>query len=273
MQSTKNTNDMFSAARGAKQWDSYYSGSVDSFEKYIFRSRCEYALDTLAKFCSTDSNVLDLGCGAGPFIAAALEQGYVNCIGMDYSGDILKKAVERLAGRQFEARLAQSNCEQIPIADQSLDMIVCLGVISYVPNREKALSEMNRILKSQGKLLITFRNFYNPIVYDPINLIRKLFGITAKSIRYEKKGDFVPGAFLKPRDVRKWLESSGFRIIDSKGIGRGPVKIKQKIIMPLAWSVTLDKVLERVLSVVRIGGKLHASDVAVFVCEKVDMVS
>lgn len=48
--------------------------------------------------------------------------------------------------------------QTIPLKSNSFDYVICSEVIEYIPYLEKSLLEMNRILKQNGKLIITFPN-------------------------------------------------------------------------------------------------------------------
>jgi len=265
---SRNVKEMFSETRGAHLWDAMYDGPADTFDKYIFRSRRDYAVDTVRELVDEQGYVLDLGCGAGPFSSEILKYDY-NVFSTDYSADILVKARERLQGCGFDfPTLSQSDSQKQPFQDKSFNAVVCLGVISYVPNRKAAIEEMYRVLKENGLLIVTFRNFYNPTIYDPVNLIQYLFGKTSKSIHCERNGEFVPGAFLKPQEIRRMLESTGFKIIRCKGIGRGPIKLKRRTMLPVSLSVSIDKLLEKLLTAMGFNNSFHGADVAMFVCQK-----
>src|SRR5690625_6109058 len=58
----------------------------------------------------------------------------MNCIGIDYSVDMLRLARSNLGAKAVP--LVQAECEKIPLPDASVDCIVCLGVISYAVSIE-----------------------------------------------------------------------------------------------------------------------------------------
>ena len=159
--------DLFTTDSGAKKWDEMYSSQKVGYLEYMSRTRRDYTLAYVEANFDKKSRIFDLGCGAGPVISELNKRGY-NCYASDFSRDILEKAKSRIIALSNNLPpIIQSNCEQIPLASNCMDLIVCLGVISYVPDRLKAISEMFRVLSEQGTLIITFRNSYNLIMRDP----------------------------------------------------------------------------------------------------------
>ena len=99
--------------------------------------------------------VLDVGCGRGllPHDMATLvgESGPV--IGVDFSQDMLALAEQRCAELP-QVHLKQSKAEQLPEKNESVDAVVCVQVLLYVPDVSTVLSEMYRVLKPGGRIAI-----------------------------------------------------------------------------------------------------------------------
>ncbi len=260
--------EMFSSSRGAKMWDDMYSSEPETFEQYIFSARRDDAVRFIENNFSKDSCILDLGCGAGPFVSEISKRGY-SCFASDYSRDILEKAAQRISAvADKNVPLLQSNCQFIPFADNSFDAVVCLGVISYVPDRSAAILEMKRILKPGGKLYITYRNYYNLICYNLPNFLMWITGRDLAHLNIERKGKFSAGAFLKPNYMEALLVGSGLKITRKYGIGRGPLKLTWRLGMPEKLSMKLDKFLQKLLGLIGLSSLLLASDIVVYECEK-----
>jgi ubiquinone/menaquinone biosynthesis C-methylase UbiE len=95
--------------------------------------------------------VLELGCGPGYLWAAnqdRLPQG-VQLTLTDFSGGMVEEAHTRLAGRDgvsFKVVDAQS----IPYDDQHFDVVIANHMLYHVPDRDRALSEIRRVLTQPG---------------------------------------------------------------------------------------------------------------------------
>lgn len=101
--------------------------------------------------------VLDLGSGAGfdCFLAARAVGVSGRVIGVDMTHEMLNKARENANKNGFtnvEFRLGE--IEALPVADQSVDVIISNCVINLSPQKERAFQEAFRVLKPRGRLAI-----------------------------------------------------------------------------------------------------------------------
>lgn len=99
--------------------------------------------------------VLDVGTGTGiliPFLLEAVgSTGHVTAI------DFAEKMVEacktkysNLANVDFKVQ----QVEKIDFPSATFDAVTCFGLFPHIENKEKALKQMNRVLKPDGKLII-----------------------------------------------------------------------------------------------------------------------
>lgn len=97
--------------------------------------------------------VLEVGIGSGlnlPFYSAEVQRVY----GVEPSLALQEMARKRAAtGRINIDFLSQSAEEPLPLPDQSIDTIVMTWTLCSIPNAPKALGQMKRVLKSDGRLL------------------------------------------------------------------------------------------------------------------------
>lgn len=99
-----------------------------------------------------EGRVLEIGIGSGlnlPFYAATVER----VIGLDPSPKLL--AMTRKAPRQtsLPVELIESSAEAIPLHDRSIDTVVTTWTMCSIPDIQRALVEMRRVLKPGGRLL------------------------------------------------------------------------------------------------------------------------
>ena len=98
---------------------------------------------------------LDAGCGVGAHTIAIARRGY-DCTGVDISETILKTTRENIAsaGVAERARAECRSLENLEFTSDSFDVVHCRGVLMHIPQWEKALAELVRVLKPGGRLVL-----------------------------------------------------------------------------------------------------------------------
>lgn len=86
--------------------------------------------------------ILDVGCGTG-IISEVYP--HLDIVGIDISPGML---------RHNKGKWIQGSAENIPLPDSSIDFIVCRSLLHHLPNPEKGLQEMKRLLKPGGKVVM-----------------------------------------------------------------------------------------------------------------------
>lgn len=112
-------------------------------------ARYEWAIDSKK---ITGKKVLDLGCGEGYGTKMLRDAGF-DTTGMDISPEVVQDAQRKYNGEFF-----QGDIRAIPQPDASFDSIICFEVIEHIDLEPKAFSEMFRILRPGGTLVISTPN-------------------------------------------------------------------------------------------------------------------
>lgn len=145
--------------------------------------------------------VLDLGSGAGfdAFLAAKKVGESGKVIGVDMTEEMIKKAkenAEKYGYKNTDFRLG--DIEDMPINDNSVDVIISNCVINLAVNKDRVFSESFRVLKQDGKMFVS----------DIVLL---------KELSEEQKNDknliseCVGGALLKDEYLAK-IKNAGFKV-------------------------------------------------------------
>jgi len=101
------------------------------------------------------SVVLDLGCGAGTdlLIAAQMTGPSGRAIGVDMTPSMLERArASAQATGLANVELHHGLIEDLPVADESVDVVISNGVIDLVPDKDAVFDEIDRVLRPGGRL-------------------------------------------------------------------------------------------------------------------------
>lgn len=108
---------------------------------------------------------LDYACGNGVHSVRAAEYGANFVIGIDISPGSIANAKKMAISRNLSnsTRFFVGDCEQTGLPDNSVDTIICLGMLHHL-DLNYAFPEMKRILKPGGKILAVEALNYNPFI-------------------------------------------------------------------------------------------------------------
>jgi SAM-dependent methyltransferase len=101
--------------------------------------------------------VLDVGCGTGvdSLIAAMMVGPMGKVVGIDLTPGMLQRAKLNLSKTSLQnVEFQESSAENLSFPDKTFDFIISNGVINLVPDKARALREIYRVLKDDGKLMI-----------------------------------------------------------------------------------------------------------------------
>lgn len=145
----------------------------------------------------------DLGCGPGQIARYLSERGAEVC-GIDLSQRMIEQARRLNPGIEF----ARGNMLSLDVADEAWGGIVAFYSIIHIPRDEvvAALSEMKRVLRPEGLLLLSFH------IGDEILHVKDMWGERVSL-------DFI---FFRPDEMEGYLKSAGFGI--EEVIERPPYK-------------------------------------------------
>jgi SAM-dependent methyltransferase len=144
------------------QSERLYTQVADRYEAVFERAvLAETRLTALARQWADGRAVLDLACGTGRWRARLRPHSYV---GLD-----LNQAMLLQAGRQFEGvPLVRGDMTGLPFRDGSFDAVLSLfGAVAHLPPAGQAamISEVHRVLRPGGILLLTNGNNLSPFVW------------------------------------------------------------------------------------------------------------
>jgi arsenite methyltransferase len=169
--------------------------------------------------------VLDLGSGAGfdCFLAANKVGKQGKVIGVDMTPEMLEKArANARKGKYVNVEFRLGEIENLPAADNSVDVIISNCVINLVPNKKRVFEEAFRVLAPNGRLMVS-----------DIVLLKELPEAIQKNV--EAYAGCISGAEIKDKYL-ELIRKAGFK----------EVQILEEKTYPLEYVISEPKTKEAI---------------------------
>lgn len=172
-----------------RRWESEKS-------RYLFDRRVREAI----KYIPDNSFVLDIGCGdSESIIAVESNKNNITVIGMD------------IRMPPSDKRCVCASCCAIPFKDNMFDCVLCLAVLEHTPDQLKVLTEISRVLKDGGSVIITTPN---PFFTIPSRIASLL------NLKYSEAYDNS----ITIAALEKLLTPAGINVVERRGFLLLPFK-------------------------------------------------
>jgi ubiquinone/menaquinone biosynthesis C-methylase UbiE len=139
--STQTYYDRFSTTYEAARHEGYHK-LIDELELELVRRY------------GSGRDVFEAGCGTGLLLREAAQVAR-NAVGLDLSRGMLGPA----RGRGL--KVVQGSLTAVPLPDASFDLVYSMKVLAHVPPIEQAVTELTRLVRPGGHLLLEFYNPYS----------------------------------------------------------------------------------------------------------------
>lgn len=165
-------------------------------------------------------SVLDLGCGGG-FMAEPLAREGARVIGVDPSAPAIAAARRHAEEEGLAIDYRVGTGEDLPVAEDAVDIVVCVDVLEHVRDLDAVIGEIRRVLKPGGLFLFDTinRTWLSKLVYIVLGEI---------VLRLGPRGTHDPALFIKPEELRAKLESQKLAVAEHIG-GIGPRGLNRKL--------------------------------------------
>jgi SAM-dependent methyltransferase len=153
--------------------------------------------------------VLDLGSGAGRFVAALREAG-ADPVGVEIAAAALERAARVAPGADLRLLEADGS---IPLEHASVDVVWCSEVLEHVADTAHLLLEVRRVLRPGGRLLVTVP-FHGRVK-------GALIALTRFDAHFDPLGQHL--RFYTQASLARTLGHAGFEAIDVRPWGGPPL--------------------------------------------------
>lgn len=210
-------------------WTSYQPGfrfskePVGSPEFFAAVERHRYALEPaireLARFeQQAGRSVLELGCGIATDGVNFARAG-ASYTGVDFSPAAVDLARHRfsLESPQLDAGIVRASIVDVPVEDASQDMVYSNGVIHHLPETERVVGEMHRVLRPGGRALVMVYHRGSLNYHVNIMAIRRLLVLALRVPGFGKLAARATGEDEAVLDGhRALLEEHGLRYLTDR---------------------------------------------------------
>jgi len=175
-------------------WENLLTNQPESYKRW-FKEEKKY----LQKIVTPDAKVLDIGCGDGRsiFDIIAITK---NAIGIDHDDKAISDAKNNFP-RYPSVKFLKEDATNLSFDDETFDFVICMGTFAnFADDKFAVLSEMRRVLKKSGKIIISV---YSEDAFDERMKIYKASGVKIKEIKDgtvvfdEALGDNISEQFSK----------------------------------------------------------------------------
>ena len=181
-----------------KVWDLYapiYEKAMRLDQKYY-----QYMYDRIPTKIK-DKKVLEIATGPG-LLAKHVAYASKSMIATDYSEGMIKEACKGEYSEKLKFEVADAT--NLPYPDNSFDVVLIANALHVMPSPEKALSEINRVLRNEGILIAP--NF----VGHKKGAVSKLWSGILKIAGIKFEHQWTSDEYLE------WLEKNGWNVTFSK---------------------------------------------------------
>jgi ubiquinone/menaquinone biosynthesis C-methylase UbiE len=185
-------------AVGTPEYLDYFDKLRDDVEPIAF-AREVYEFDRFQ-----GKTVLEVGCGNGYVLSRYAAAG-AEVTGVDITETGVELCRKRFQMSGLKGTFLVANAEKLPFPDEVFDCVCSMGVLHHVPDTEKAVKEIFRVLKPGGRLIVMMYH-RNSILYRwKFPLLSKLQGKSMQQLVNEVDGPGNPKGDVYSRDELKAL--------------------------------------------------------------------
>lgn len=132
-------------------WDRV-AGVYDIFGTIINRKAHERLRREVGKLISKTDEVLECACGTG-LLSGVIARRCKRLVATDFSGNMLKRARKKYRNYP-NIEFRKGDILQIAFPDESFDVVVAANVLHLLDEPYRALSELDRVCKTGGRIIL-----------------------------------------------------------------------------------------------------------------------
>lgn len=195
------------------------------------------------------SRVLEVGCGAG-YLATELAHRGFEVSAIDSSQAMVDRAQRNAAGLVEDGRLRVSvgDAHELSFEDGAFDLVIAIGVIAWIDSPERAVSEMSRVTRIGGSVILTsanlmeLRSFLDPWRLPPFRRLKLQLKTSLESSGVRRPTPSM--TFHSTHSVDRMIAGAGLVKIRASSVGFGPFSLMGKGILPARVAIPVHRRLQ-----------------------------
>jgi len=245
-------------------WEEIYSKADNpaNFMIYELFSRKSKVLELFDSFSHNKIlKILDVGSGTGHYLEEFIIRGH-NVHGIDVAIEMLHKSRLRVSKYINNHSLSVANIYNLPFSNEYFDIILCVGVLEYLPDDRSALKELKRVLNKNGRIILTAPNIISfKFLTDPYYSFNRgwkfLFNKIGLNIKSSKKENRKASIYLNDdfknkryllNALKKLLTKENLLVEKIMCVSFGPLGFWLKPYLPLQVNIRLSNLIIKLSS-------------------------
>lgn len=188
-------------------WADYYNHKGSSISHLDLQVRSKFAsqyLDSI-QLCK-ENTLIDVGCGTGDATRIFQKITGAKILGVDFAEEMINHA-KNLESHNINFQVADAT--SLPFYSESVEALVSLGTVEYIPQYQRAFSEFNRVIKGNGKLILSVPNQHS--------IFRKLRTFGKKIVRPIKRVFSTSNHVTEQEYHKQWKVDELFNDLEKNG--------------------------------------------------------
>ncbi|HNU96996.1 MAG TPA: class I SAM-dependent methyltransferase [Candidatus Portnoybacteria bacterium] len=178
------------------------------------RNKYDYLINELKKYIKINEKVLDLGCGSGRLCSLFFTRSELisDRVNINYTGIDFAENLVKIAERKYGDYFKTGDILNLPFSDENFDSVWSIAVLHHIPSfelRKRVLNEIKRVLKPNGRVIITcwkIKSLLRKDIFIPFQGKKRYYHIFSK------------------KEIKKMFEKAGFKIEELKTLRDGKKK-------------------------------------------------
>lgn len=204
----------------ADKYDKRYSSKAGM---HVLKRKVQKAI-SLGNF-KKGERILEVGCANGPFVFEFANNGF-DVVGSDISPKSIEWATEKAKKLGYEnVEFLVADAEDLSmLKDNTFDGAFSFNTLRYVPDPQKAINEMYRVVKKNKSIVVDFPNKYSPW----FKIIRPLH--RGRFRKFVTKCGYLCEHLVSTKEVKILLKNAGFKKVKAKRISYPQTETPDKLL-------------------------------------------